>query len=99
MTNELARRIAFTIGALLIYGLGSHIPLTGIWTLGGPLPGSAASRVSMFSLSLVPYLSAAIIIQLTSMVWGRLSSLERSGEAGAVADSGSSGGLRSRAAL
>src|SRR5579859_338226 len=82
MTHELARRIAFTIGALLIYRFGSHIPVAGVWTPGGPLSTSAQVRVSLFSLGLIPYLSAAIIIQLISMVWGRLSSLERSGEAG-----------------
>ena len=82
MTFELARRIAFTIGALLIFRLGSHIPVTAMWTQAGPLSTGALARLSIFSLNLVPYLSAAIIIQLLSMVWGRLGSLERSGEAG-----------------
>jgi len=81
MTQELARRIAFTIGALLIFHLGSHIPVPGI-SANGPLSSSAFLRLSILSLNLVPYLSAAIIIQLLSMVWGRLSSLERSGEKG-----------------
>jgi preprotein translocase subunit SecY len=80
--NELVRRIAITIGALLIFRLGSHIPLAGISTQGGLLLSGAMNRVSIFSLVLVPYLSAAIFIQLLSMVWGRLSALERSGEAG-----------------
>jgi preprotein translocase subunit SecY len=82
MTPELARRIAITIGALLIFRLGSHIPVTAMWTSGGPLSAGALARLSIFSLNLVPYLSAAIIVQLLSMVWGRLSALERSGEAG-----------------
>jgi preprotein translocase subunit SecY len=82
MTPELARRIAMTIGALLIFRLGSHIPVTAMWTSGGPLSAGALARLSIFSLNLVPYLSAAIIVQLLSMVWGRLSALERSGEAG-----------------
>ncbi len=82
MTIELARRIAITIGALLIFRLGSHIPVVAMWTSGGPLSGLALNRVSIFSLALVPYFTAAIIIQLISMVWGRLSSLERSGENG-----------------
>ena len=82
MTSELARRVAFTLGALLIYRFGSHIPLAGISIPAGPLSSSQIGRISIFSLSLIPYLSAAIVIQLVSVVWGRLSSLERSGEAG-----------------
>jgi preprotein translocase subunit SecY len=79
---ELARRIAFTIGALLIFRLGSQIPLAGISTQGGLLSSGAVGRVSIFSLTLVPYLGAAIFVQLVSLVWGRLSALERAGEAG-----------------
>src|SRR5689334_14229905 len=80
--NELVRRIAITIGALLIFRLGSHIPLAGIATHSGLLSSGGVYRVSIFALVLVPYISAAIFIQLLSMVWGRLSALERSGEAG-----------------
>jgi preprotein translocase subunit SecY len=80
--NELARRIAFTIGALLIYRFGSHIPVVSLWTPTGPLPEGAILRVSIFSLGIVPYLTAAVIIRLLSMVWGRLNALERSGQAG-----------------
>lgn len=82
MRMELARRIAFTIGALLIFRLGSQIPLAGISTQGGLLSSGAVGRVSIFSLTLVPYLGAAIFVQLVSLVWGRLSALERAGEAG-----------------
>jgi preprotein translocase subunit SecY len=80
--NELVRRIAITIGSLLIFRLGSHVPLTGISTHGGLLSSGAIDRVSIFSLNLIPYLSAAILVQLVSMVWGGLSVLEGSGEAG-----------------
>jgi len=82
VTTELARRIAFTIGALLVFRLGSHIPLTTMWTVSGPLPAGALARVSIFSLNLAPYLTAAVLIRLVSVVWGRLSSLEHSGEVG-----------------
>src|SRR5215510_5070597 len=84
MTSELARRIAITIGALLIFRLGNHIPLAGLSTQiqAGLLASGSLARISIFSLSLVPYLSAAILIQLVSVVWGRLSAIERSGEAG-----------------
>src|SRR5215470_5245695 len=80
MTQELARRIAITIGALLLFRLGSHVPVTGNWPAG--LSSATLARMSVFALGLIPYLSAAIVIQLVSMVWGRLSSIERSGEAG-----------------
>jgi preprotein translocase subunit SecY len=83
--NELARRIAITIGALLLFRLGCHIPIAGIVprvqadlisSIGGP------ARISIFALSVIPYLSAAILLQLVAVVWGRLSALERSGEIG-----------------
>ncbi|MEN3349723.1 MAG: preprotein translocase subunit SecY [Bradyrhizobium sp.] len=80
--SELARRIAITIGALLIFRLGCSIPISGLSTQTGVLQSSAIARLSIFSLSIIPYLTAAIIIQLVSVVWGRLSALERSGEAG-----------------
>lgn len=81
MNIELARRIAFTIGALLLFILGNHIPIPGIVVPSGTSSG-AFRRISIFALNILPYLSAAVIIQLLSMVWGRLRSLERSGEAG-----------------
>jgi preprotein translocase subunit SecY len=82
MNQELARRIAVTIGALLLFILGSRIPVTGIWTSNGALPPGAVARLSVFSLGLIPYLSAAIFIRLLSLMWKRLGSIERSGERG-----------------
>ena len=82
--NELARRIAVTIGLLLAVRLGSYIPLPGIdpavWASvygqneGGALgaanatSGGAIARLSIFALGLVPYLSAALLIQVASVV-------------------------------
>jgi preprotein translocase subunit SecY len=74
MNSELARRIAFTLGALLVYRLGSYIPLPGVNVLD--------ARLSIFSLGILPYLSAAIFIQLASMVSSRISALSRGGETG-----------------
>ncbi len=82
MNQELARRIAVTIGALLLFRLGTNIPLAGMGASDGPMPPAIFARISIFSLGLAPYLSAAIFVQLLSMVWGGLSALERSGEAG-----------------
>jgi preprotein translocase subunit SecY len=81
--SELARRIAVTVGALLIFRLGTHIPLAGISPRiqADLLPSGAIARISIFSLSIIPYVSAAIMLQLVAVVWG-LSGLERSGEVG-----------------
>jgi preprotein translocase subunit SecY len=87
MKSELARRIVFTLGALLIFRLGVYIPLPGI-KIYAPVLGTlgifagGVRYMSVFSLFIVPYLSAAIMIQLASMVSSRLSALPRSGEAG-----------------
>ena len=68
MKSELARRIVFTLGALLIYRLGTYIPLPGIGGSGPQVTVVAGNRFSIFSLSILPYLSAAILIQLLSIV-------------------------------
>ena len=85
MKSELARRIVFTLGALLVFRLGSYIPLPGINAPGPQIPGVtviSGNRFSIFSLGILPYLSAAILIQLVSMVSSKLSALPSGGEAG-----------------
>src|SRR6266849_5312552 len=85
MKSELVRRIVFTLGALLVFRLGSYIPLPGVITSGSRFPGAGVVldiRFSIFALWILPYLSAAILIQLLSMVSSKLSALPRSGEAG-----------------
>jgi preprotein translocase subunit SecY len=93
MTPELARRIAFTLGALLVYRLGTYIPLPGIdpniWEqvfrseAGGTLgmfnmfAGGSIHRMAIFALNIMPYISASIIIQLLTTVSPR-----KEGEAG-----------------
>ncbi len=81
MTTELARRIAITIGALLVYRLGTQIPIPGV-TVDSGFATSRIAQLSIFSLSLIPYLTAAIFVQLTAVVWRRPRALERSGEVG-----------------
>jgi preprotein translocase subunit SecY len=82
MTKEFARRIAFTIGALLVYRLGSYIPLPGLKAY-SQFPGAGPTvAVSIFSLWILPYVTAAILIQLVSMASSKLGALPRSGEAG-----------------
>jgi len=81
MKSELARRIVFTLGALLVYRLGTNIPLPGLNPY-PPFPHQSFALPSIFSLWILPYLTAAILIQLVSMVSSRLGALSRSGEAG-----------------
>jgi preprotein translocase subunit SecY len=95
MNPGLARRIAFTLGALLIYRLGTYIPLPGLdsntWEqvfrsqTSGPLEMLASGgvhHVSIFAVGILPYFSAAILVQLVSIVSSKLNGLSRSGEAG-----------------
>src|SRR5215470_15387217 len=98
MTSELTRRIWFTLGALLVFRLGTFIPLPGIepsaWEqifrsqAGGPLglanllSGGAIHRLAIFALGLVPYISAAVILQLLPIVSKRLGALRTQGERG-----------------
>mgnify|MGYP000868634942 FL=1 len=80
--EELKRRILFTLGALLVYRLGTFIPLPGINPVafaetfknqaGGILgmfnmfAGGAVERMAIFALNIMPYISASIIMQLMS---------------------------------
>jgi preprotein translocase subunit SecY len=98
MTSELGQRIAFTLGALLVYRLGTFIPLPGIdpavWsqifhsegsgllaTL-GVFSGGAIHRLAIFALGVMPYISAAIILQLMAFVSSTLRALSRRSEHG-----------------
>jgi preprotein translocase subunit SecY len=97
-TEELITRIAITLGALLLYRLGTYIPLPGIdaavWEqffrgqAGGVLgsldltSGGGIHRLAVFALNIVPYISAAVILQLATIVSARLRALARAGERG-----------------
>jgi preprotein translocase subunit SecY len=98
MNPELGRRVVFTLGALLVYRIGTHIPLPGIdatvWSglfrdQGGGIlgmlnvsSGGAVARLAVFALGITPYVSAAILLQFASLVFGRLRALRSAGEAG-----------------
>ncbi len=95
---ELKRRIFFTLGILAIYRIGAHIPTPGIdavalaeffeQTKGTILgffdmfSGGALSRLTIFALGIMPYISASIILQLLTIVWPYLEKLKKEGEAG-----------------
>ncbi|QJE73623.1 preprotein translocase subunit SecY [Aerophototrophica crusticola] len=96
--TELKKRIWFTLGALIVYRLGTYIPLPGIdgaafaqifaGSSGGilgmfnMLAGGAVERMSIFALNIMPYISASIIIQLMTAVSPTLETLKKEGESG-----------------
>src|SRR5262245_33856464 len=98
MTSELTRRIWFTLGALLVFRLGTFIPLPGIapsaWEqifrshaegilgMANLLSGGAIHRLAILALGLMPYISAALLLQLLPIISKRLRALRTQGERG-----------------
>ena len=96
--DELKKRIWFTLGALIVYRLGTYIPLPGIdpaalaqvfkqqqsGILGvfDMFAGGAVGRMAIFALAIMPYISASIIIQLMTSVSPHLEALKKEGEQG-----------------
>ncbi|MBL4645238.1 MAG: preprotein translocase subunit SecY [Hyphomicrobiales bacterium] len=96
--TELKKRIWFTLGALLVYRLGTYIPLPGINPdafavafeqaqqgvigLFNMFSGGAVARMAIFALGIMPYISASIIIQLMTTVVPALEQLKKEGEQG-----------------
>ncbi len=96
--EELKKRIWFTLGALLVYRLGTYIPLPGInieamaqafqqqsqGILGmfNMFAGGAVERMAIFALGIMPYISASIILQLMTAVVPTLEQLKKEGEQG-----------------
>ena len=98
--TELKQRILFVLFALIIYRIGTYIPLPGVdpevWGQvfdqkgGGILDmfnmfsGGALSRMTIFALNIMPYISASIIMQLGSAMVPRLEAIKKEGELGRV---------------
>lgn len=96
--EDLKKRLWFTIGALLVYRLGTYIPLPGlnpdafaqafqnqsggILGLFNMFSGGAVGRMAIFALGIMPYISASIIVQLMTSVVPSLEQLKKEGEAG-----------------
>jgi preprotein translocase subunit SecY len=96
--DELKKRIWFTLGALLIYRLGTYIPIpgvnpealadifrqqqSGILGMFNMFSGGAIGRMAIFALNIMPYISASIIIQLLTTVSPHLEQLKKEGEQG-----------------
>ena len=96
--GELLARLRFLLLALIVYRIGTHIPVPGIdpaklasmfnqsqgtiLGLFNMFSGGALERMSIFALGIMPYISASIIVQLLSSVTPQLEALKKEGEAG-----------------
>src|SRR5271168_814827 len=96
--TELKQRIWFTLGALIVYRLGTYIPIPGVDPTvmaqmmsqhGGGIfgmldmfTGGALRRLTVFALNIMPYISASIIIQLMTSAIPTLEALKKEGESG-----------------
>ncbi len=98
--TELKKRILFVLGALIIYRLGTYIPVPGIdpqaWQEifdqkgGGVIDmfnlfsGGALERMAIFSLNIMPYISASIFMQIATHVSPKLEAIKKEGETGRI---------------
>jgi len=96
--GELKQRILFVLAMLIVYRIGAHIPVPGIDSqvlaqffnqtqnsllgLFDMFSGGALSRLTIFALGIMPYISASIIMQLLQVVSPKLEQLKKEGEAG-----------------
>ncbi|WP_419902041.1 preprotein translocase subunit SecY [Kiloniella sp.] len=96
--TDLKKRIWFTLGALIVYRLGTYIPIPGIDPIvfqqafnsqaGGVLGmmnmfgGGALERMTIFALNIMPYISASIIMQLMTAISPQIEALKKEGESG-----------------
>ncbi|MGF1626672.1 MAG: preprotein translocase subunit SecY [Alphaproteobacteria bacterium] len=96
--TELKKRIWFTLGVLIVYRLGTYVPLpgvdsvvlaavfsqaeTGILGMFDMFSGGALGRMSIFALNIMPYISASIIMQLMMAMSPKLGQLKKEGDAG-----------------
>ncbi len=97
-SSELKNRLLFTLGALIVYRLGTYIPLPGIDPIAlreifaeqqqgilgmfNMLSGGALGRMTIFALNIIPYISASIIMQLMTSVVPTLEQWKKEGESG-----------------
>jgi preprotein translocase subunit SecY len=95
---ELRKRVLFTLAMLIVYRIGGHIPTPGVNTaalaqlaeqarstmfgLYDMFSGQNLSRMTIFALGIMPYISASIILQLLTVVWPYLERISKEGELG-----------------
>lgn len=98
--TDLQKRILFTLGALIVYRIGSFIPLPGVnasavlhlfsgegsgmMDMFNMFSGGSLSRMSVLALNIFPYISASIVLQLLTATSKSLSDLRKEGESGRV---------------
>ncbi len=96
--DDLKKRLLFTVGALIIYRLGTFIPIpgidpvalsdvfsqqsTGILGMFDMFSGGALGRMTIFALNIMPYITASIIMQLMTAIVPSLEAMKKDGEAG-----------------
>ena len=96
--TELKKRIWFTLGALIVYRIGTYIPVpgvdarvmgellqqhgSGILGMFNMFSGGALGRMTVFALNIMPYISASIIVQLMTAAVPSMEALKKEGEAG-----------------
>ena len=96
--SELRQRLLFLVGALVVYRIGTFIPVPGIdpdalarffeqqsgtiLSMFNMFSGGALERLSIFALGIMPYISSAIIMQMATVVVPTLAQLKKEGEAG-----------------
>jgi preprotein translocase subunit SecY len=96
--GDLKRRLLFLIGAIVVYRLGAHLPVpginqevlsrffedqgNGILAMANMFSGGAMSRLTIFTLGIMPYISASIIMQLLAVAIPQLEAIKKEGEAG-----------------
>ena len=95
---DLRNRVLFTLGMLAVYRVGNHIPTPGVnsealrilaeqaqntmFGLYDMFTGGSLSRITIFALGVMPYISSSIILQLLTVVWPYLERLSKEGELG-----------------
>ena len=96
--GELRNRVLFTLGMLAVYRIGNHVVVPGVNTdalallaeqarntmfgLYDMFSGQNLSKMTIFALGIMPYISASIILQLLTVVWPFLEKLSKEGELG-----------------
>jgi preprotein translocase subunit SecY len=95
---ELRKRVLFTLGMLIVYRIGGHITIPGVnlaalnqlaeqargtmFGLYDMFSGNNLSKMTIFALGIMPYISASIILQLLTVVWPFLERISKEGELG-----------------
>ena len=95
--QELKKRILFTLGALVVYRLGTYVPIpgvdsrihaelfgknAGILGMFNMFSGGALGRMTIFALNIMPYITTSIIVQLMTVMSPQLTALKKEGDAG-----------------